>query len=276
MAKYIESIECHEMVSLGPVTPKEVSSVIDMYSYYLREEKLEFHNIGKIVIIYSDKDDVISDGDVVQIVCNQKKPDGNYPWKLNRHEYLKNFYDRLIEYVLHEGWSISKFNHIFTKVADKKFTFDEIWKVKKWNSSRSAVARIEWNFSSIIDLYFSILYKDGRQKRYFISSLSPGLGVLDFCLGGLRWVDNNNVALVQSNKRDYWLLNLTNETVDFHYYRAESGDAHGQYDLGMMYASGSSFLNKDLQQSLHWLNKAAEKGFGRAIKQLKSLSASVT
>jgi len=268
MAKYVITVECYETVSLGLATPREVSSVIDMYSYYLKEQKPEFQGIGKIILVYSDKDDLDLFPDVVKVTFKQKEGSENNIWNLERSEYLKTYHKKLIEYILSEGGDVSKFNKAFEIVESKNFIFDEIWKVKKWNPSRNAVATIEWHFSDVIDIYFLISYKNGDQKRYFISSLSSGLGVLDFCLGGLRWIDNDNVILVQSNKRDHWQLSLIDEKVDFYFHRAESGDAHGQYDLGMMYANGSSFLKKDLQKSLHWLRKSAENGYGRAINQL--------
>jgi hypothetical protein len=271
MAKYLEIVECHETVSLGSATPRKVSSVVDMYSYYLKEQKPEFFGIGKIVLIYSDKDDLFSDGSVVQITCNLKDNLEDNEWRSERRKYLNIFHEKLTDYILTEGGDVAKFNEAYERVRSKNFVFDEIWKTKKWNSSRNAMAKIEWRFTDKIEIYFLILLKDGNQKRYFISSLSPGIGVLDFCLGSIKWIDNNNVILLQSNKRDYWKLDLINEEVVFYYCRAESGDPHGQYDLGMMYANGNSFIQKDVRESLYWLNEAAEKGYGRAINQLKRM-----
>jgi len=103
MPKYLETVECFAMAKLGLVIPRKISSVVDMYSYYLKARKPEFHGIGKIVLIYSHKDDVFSDGSVLQITCNHKESDENNKWKSERSEYLKVFYKRLTDYFCLSG-----------------------------------------------------------------------------------------------------------------------------------------------------------------------------
>ncbi|MGU3685188.1 hypothetical protein [Citrobacter portucalensis] len=58
--------------------------------------------------------------------------------------------------------------------------------------------------------------------------------------------------------------------MDFHFERAEKGDAHGQYDLGIMYLHGNSFLIRDEKKACFWLNKAAENGYTKALKHITS------
>ncbi|WP_321785144.1 SEL1-like repeat protein [Burkholderia pyrrocinia] len=274
MYKHLESVECHEMASLGCATPREVSSIIDMYSFYLKQEKPECQGIGKIVVIYSDKDEIISDGNTVQIIRSKKSDINDPTQELDRESYLINFYNILIEYLAECSIDTYKFHLALNEVKKRNFIFCDVWGKKKWNKSRSLSADVEWHFSDKIKLHFLVSNKNEDVRRYFISSLAPGLGVLDFCLGGIKWIDNENVTLLQSNKRDYWQLDLKGGDVQFHYARAESGDAHGEYDLGMMYASGNSFLEKNFEKSLFWIELAAQKNFGRAIDQLKKMKIS--
>jgi TPR repeat protein len=60
-------------------------------------------------------------------------------------------------------------------------------------------------------------------------------------------------------------------TVDFHFFRAESGDAHGQYDLAKMYLDGY-LVDKNLDKALYWLKKAADQKFKRAQSLLENLT----
>ncbi|WP_321864606.1 hypothetical protein [Pseudomonas paraveronii] len=64
------------------------------------------------------------------------------------------------------------------------------------------------------------------------------LGLFESLLGVVEWVDDQTIRLFQVNKRDYWEIDTTSKEVRFHFPRAESGDAHGQFDLGKMYVDG--------------------------------------
>ncbi|EDP9826660.1 SEL1-like repeat protein [Salmonella enterica subsp. enterica] len=88
-------------------------------------------------------------------------------------------------------------------------------------------------------------------------------------MGDLKW-NGDIILLLHSNKKDYWFLELNKKTIDFHFERAEKGDPHGQYDLGIMYLYGNNFLAKDEKKAFYWLNKSAENGYVRALKYISS------
>jgi TPR repeat protein len=73
------------------------------------------------------------------------------------------------------------------------------------------------------------------------------------------------------NKRDYWIYRTDNNLLSFYFHRAESGQAHGQYELGKMYLNGWDKHSPDLQMAKYWLGKSAEQGYSRAVKIIESM-----
>ena len=59
--------------------------------------------------------------------------------------------------------------------------------------------------------------------------------------------------------------------MEFHFPRADSGDAHGQFDLAKMYIDGW-IVDQDIEQARKWLERSAEQGFPRAIKLLQRMN----
>jgi TPR repeat protein len=79
----------------------------------------------------------------------------------------------------------------------------------------------------------------------------------------------HNEEMTMKNGRDYWLCS-TDGTVEFHYPRAETGDPHGEYDLGRMYYDGAGVL-QDQQRGLALIRSAAAKGYKQAVRFLERI-----
>jgi TPR repeat protein len=65
---------------------------------------------------------------------------------------------------------------------------------------------------------------------------------------------------------------MANERLTFHFPRAEKGDAHGQYELAIMYLNGRT-VERDAEQAVYWLEKSATQNFRRAVRLLEKLLA---
>ncbi|BDR57661.1 SEL1-like repeat protein [Xylocopilactobacillus apicola] len=121
--------------------------------------------------------------------------------------------------------------------------------------------------SSNIYFYLDFFHKNNQAKETIhITTASPGLGLIDLCLGVLKWKNEHVVLLYQNNKRDYWEINITTKETDFIYEPAISGNPHGQYNLAISYLEGKLGLSNNMEKAIFWLNKSADQGFSKAIK----------
>jgi len=133
------------------------------------------------------------------------------------------------------------------------------------------MSNIYFECTDSIDVYFAL--KDvynGITKVHF-NKLPLSLGSLDNILGGFIWENEDIIKLTNSNKRDFWQCATYILKNEFHYQRAEGEDAHGQYDLGLMYLEGTGVLQSK-EKAIFWLKKSAEQKFGRALKLLEKLN----
>jgi TPR repeat protein len=85
----------------------------------------------------------------------------------------------------------------------------------------------------------------------------------------ISWVDAKTVRVQTDNGRDYWLCS-SDGTVEFHYPRAQTGDPHGEYDLGRMYYDGTGVL-RDQERGLALIRSAAAKGHRHAVRFLEHI-----
>jgi TPR repeat protein len=108
-----------------------------------------------------------------------------------------------------------------------------------------------------------------------IVSVTIALGLFETLCKKFLWVDNNTVRIVQKNMRDYWDVDIVQETSTFHYPRAENGDPHGQYDFAKMYIDGW-LVEQDMEKAIMWLEKSAAQGFKRAIRLLERIKSGET
>lgn len=128
-----------------------------------------------------------------------------------------------------------------------------------------------YSFESVGVLALGVLVYDQNdevvQKIKFATNVCGVLveETIKSWIGKTSWLSDDTIIIYSSNKVDYWHVNL-NAEVRFYFQRAERGDAHGQYDLAMMYKHGKGVCaDKVLYQ--YWLDKAVTQGYRRAIKE---------
>lgn len=115
-----------------------------------------------------------------------------------------------------------------------------------------------------------LIYNSKEEVIHKIRFATLPCGVLVFDILK-NWIDKNSwfnqdsIVIYNPNKVDYWLVSLNGE-VKFYFQRAVLGDAHGQYDLAMMYKVGRGVCC-DLVLYQYWLDKAVAQGYPHAIKE---------
>ncbi|WP_121965635.1 sel1 repeat family protein [Myroides sp. N17-2] len=174
--------------------------------------------------------------------------------------------DRLsVEFLI--GVDVEKLDN---NVRDNLFNVEFVYQQGKRNK-RGLMYRIYYCFESLSILTVGIEMLDKNDNTlYKVQLLTCSCGVLveDILIKNIhtvKWIDNDSIRIYRPTKVDYWEVSATGDVL---YYdtRAESGDAHRQYVLAMMYKEGKGMLaNNELY--LYWLDKAVKQGFDRAIKE---------
>lgn len=276
MSKYLITFLVTLTKSSDITINTEIRSVSDMFSYYIQKAKILANGIGKIMILFSNKNNIelLPEGILIcnLIPQNIYKISQDFDINKNRELYAKDIY-LSIEYICkNQNIDMRPFNEIFKNIKSKNYIFEEYWKTNKWNRSRTYKAYIKWNYEDYIYLYVEIFNKKINNNFFiFISKIEIGLGVLASVLGKLVWQNEKTLLLFHLNKRDYWIIDIETKKVTFVFPRAESGDPHGQFDLGKMYYNGSTFLDKNEALGLSWIKKSADQGFKSAIKFLEKI-----
>jgi TPR repeat protein len=110
-------------------------------------------------------------------------------------------------------------------------------------------------------------------REFRILSFPPAITILEDALGKLEWVDESKLRVTHSNGRDYWLIDLEKGTCEFVYPRADAGDPHGQFQLGLLYLEGR-YVPRDRERALYWIRQSAAQKFAHAVKRLRELEGS--
>jgi len=169
------------------------------------------------------------------------------------------------------SWDYQSFVNTFSILEKKEFEFSEYWK-EKWkpNKNKSLMLNIYFECTDSINVYFALKDADNAITKVYFNKLPLSIACLENILGSFTWKDEDTIQLTHSNKRDFWLFSTSNLKYKFHYPRVENGDAHGQYDLGVMYLEGAGVLQSN-EEAIFWLKQSAEQKFGRAVKLLEKI-----
>ena len=210
--------------------------------------------------------------DVIAVYCSI---DCSSVAQMSPHEQ-KEYFVQATENVFREysskyGWDMGVVLAATKRMRECGLQFDRPWGKPVWHRSRKMAAQLRMTFETRVSLYVDITDKtSSSEKRLFIVELPASVYFAAQAIGKLKWLSETELQLMHKNNRDYWLINLETESVEFHFIRAESGDAHGQYALGCMYQDGD-LVPQDRDLAIHWLRKAAEQGYKQAIQRLAKL-----
>ncbi|MCC9043561.1 hypothetical protein LNQ81_12845 [Myroides sp. M-43] len=243
---------------VNEILNKNNYNVVRLINLYLLELKLK--KTYKINCYLHNKEietTVETTGNVLNINSSYvKKPDCI--------EEIIDFYcDILVFLELDINIDVIK-KYVKESIGRKKIVFS---KIKK---NRFYSYEMFFTFKGIDKLLIGVnIYNQQGHFLREIAFMTTPLGVIiydiiDNNIKKTSWFDNEHIKILKPNNVDYWLINI-NGQVDFFYERAESGDAHGQYDLALMYKEGRGVL-KNLDLYNFWINESAKQDYKKALE----------
>ncbi len=241
-----------------------------LYNLYM--EPIQTNGVGKVIVTFhaDEKNEGIVE-DLIDVVRVHKFIDLEKYKSLDeigkKKYHLDLFNEALTSFFYQKGWDLGNWDKVYERIVDSKFVLKGYWGKSVSSPNRDHTAIPYFYFKDRLELYLEISEnkKEGKSKILF-AMVSPSIGSLKSSLKKVKWKDNNTVQVLYEGGKDYWSINV-NGDVQFFYERAEKGDPHGQYDLGMMYLTGKSVL-RNKSQALFWLKKSAEQNYTRAKNKI--------
>lgn len=260
------------------IIDNRILSVINMFDYYM-SKKIIGNGIDRITVLFFNNTEsekgiiksVLVSEDYVNILIGI---DFSIINKLELIESRKTLIEVLLKglFQLCEIKRIEKnmFEKTMIKIEELNFSFST-YLYKKPIKNKRYTANIFFTCTDAFNIYLE--YKnDIITNQIHIGKLPLGNNnIINFYYKSLSWYSDNTIKILQSNSRDYWEYNIVDNQLFFHYPRAENGDAHGQYDLAMIYLEGRFGVLENKETALKWLKKSAYQGFKRAINKLKEI-----
>ena len=276
MSKYLQLITvelskqlCDIFIAEGDQT---FVSMQDLYGYYF--PRLETNGVAKVRLCF-ERTGSSRQFRIEQLADVTTVPAEFNPDSVLRHHGLER--RRIVTEIIHlamsrafahYGWDMSIHSHALNAVVARGFKADELWKKAVWRKDKAVSAQARWRYEEDISLEFQV--RGEIQRDVVLTILPPGIGALWELLGTVEWPDEHTVLLRGTNKRDYWSYDIPTNKVEFIYGPAARGDPKGEYDLAMMYLNGR-IVRKNQDAAIHWLSRAASRGFERAKRQLAVL-----
>lgn len=189
-----------------------------------------------------------------------------------RKALINDINEALISLATLKGWDTEPIRKLHAEIIKRDYQFSGTSGRALKNPSKTLTALAAWRTDQYINVGILIRGSKNTPDEFFTATrIGISLGLFESLLGAVEWVNDQTVRLYQANKRDYWEIDTSSRKVVFHYPRADSGDAHGQFDLAKMYVDGW-IVEQDFEQARQWLERAAAQGFSRAIKLLQRMN----
>lgn len=184
--------------------------------------------------------------------------------------YLDRLHTALVRCARQFGWDESGLADARDRMLADGLRFAFLW--KKPLRSPDRCTKVQGFVEAGPRTHVGLVFLDGTGKeirRSLLSIRSTASFDLRFIFGQITWIDNQTVRVTQDNGRDYWLCTIAGQ-MEFHYPRAEGGDASGEFALGRMYY-GSTVVLGDRERGLRLISSAASKGDKHALAFLGRL-----
>ncbi|UVM50338.1 SEL1-like repeat protein [Pseudomonas sp. B21-015] len=274
MSKYLSTLEID-----SPTERLQAHSIREaavLYVYLLATKcKLPAGGISKIVLQQAP----VEAEKTLLDVCTYSHPfkhldklPANATDSAIRQSLIEDINDALLSLAALKGWDTDPIHKLQAEIIKRDYRFSGTSGRSLKNPSKTLTATAAWRTDQYINIGVLVQGSKNTPEAFFTATrISVALGLFESLLGPVEWVDDQTVRLFQVNKRDYWEIDTTSQTVEFHFPRAESGDAHGQYDLAKMYIDGW-IVEQDFEQARRWLERSVAQGFSRAVKLLQRMN----
>jgi hypothetical protein len=192
------------------------------------------------------------------------------PPHAQRRRVLDELHSAVLSTGEHFGWTMERAHAAYDLIIRNNLRFQIVWAKPKASPDRTLRVRVDVDFADVVRLEVVFLDRKGQSvlKRPF-SMVGPGLGVVEYVVGNVQWLDNTRVKITHKNGRDYWICG-TDGTLEFYFPRAESGNPHGLFALGQMYCEGQYVL-RDPIKGRQLVEAAARRGYLHATNYLQRM-----
>ncbi len=188
-----------------------------------------------------------------------------------RQSLINDINEALLSLATLKGWDTDPIHKLHAEIIKRDYQFSGTSGRSLKNPSKTLSASAAWRTDEYINIGVLVQGSKNTPEEFFTATrIGISLGLFESLLGAVEWVNDQTVRLFQANKRDYWEIDTSSREVRFHFPRAESGDAHGQFDLAKMYIDGW-IVEQDFEQAREWLERSAAQGFSRAAKLLQRM-----
>lgn len=278
MSKYLTNLDIE--YPLGPVTPTCSREAAALYLYLIaRKFKIPTGGIAKVILRQAP---TVTEQTLLDIstYAHPLRHLDKLPPSASEEEARKALIDEITDALLAlaelKGWDQEPIRKLHAEVIKRSYRFEGTAGKSAKNSTKTMTATAAWRSDQYLHIGV-LLQGSNKTPECFIAATRIGisLGLFESLLGPLEWLDDETVRLFHGNKRDYWDISVTTQTAKFHFPRAESGNAHGQYDLAKMYLDGW-IVEQDIAKAEEWLKKSATQNFPKAVKLLQRLEAGET
>lgn len=127
------------------------------------------------------------------------------------------------------------------------------------------LGELRWSYDSELRYFWQTL--DNQEIPIF----SQRVRIIDHKIYFSKIITaNDTIEIKRTGTDDKWKINTKSNTIEYISHRAQKNDPHGTYDLGKMYRDGN-LIGVDLDKARMLLQKAADLGYSRAIKELENL-----
>jgi hypothetical protein len=185
--------------------------------------------------------------------------------------YVKTINQALLFLCSYYSWEDTNFNIVKSIIFNNKYIFKYRVGNPKKNRNRKIEAYVHVESDPILKkLNFYVYFEfDNTIKKILFTRTGEGYGMIEYIVNKTIWIDDELFKVIMKNKLDYWEVNV-NDYVRFYYSKAESGSAHSQYNLGLMYLNGQNLI-QDEEKAIYWLKKSADNGFVKSKEKLYEL-----
>lgn len=278
MAKYLHycSIDYDDFRLLPKQDYQHLAHLVCMFNYY--SCPFQTNGIGKVNVLFNTKD---AGGIEVCLGIAEVKVRFALDHFLSRSPldqqryYLERLCEGLVSCAQHYGWDPLHFPQALARMYADQLQFVVPFQKPKFNKSRTIKAQIIFevaasggNYVVFFDRQMSVL------QRVFLQHNEGYLPEPHKVYSPIKWVDEETVKVQHFDRHDsYWLVNTHGGNE--HYDSRATKDAHGEYQLGLIYASGN-YGSQYVGKGLELIRSAARQGYRHAIRHLEHMGHNLT
>lgn len=272
MAKYLRYIAVHDETLSPPEETDDTAHLPWMYEQYATP--VLSNGISKVNVYFLPErpPETAPYDDGLGIAYVRHHFDRSQSASLSGTERKVYYLDRLHEAILRcarqFGWSEKHFSDARERMLADDLRFAFFWKKPLSSPDRSMKVQGFVEAGPRTRVWLVFMDRSGIEtQRCLLTVRGTGSSDMGHLFGEMRWTDAHTVQVTMKNGRDYWRC-TADGLVEFHYPRAEGGDASGLYALGRMYMEGEIVL-QDVERGMRLLREAAQKGDMHAQRYLE-------